>query len=188
MGDHRGVHLASSDPTTGRRAAGRPATIGRGQIAAAALAEVDGLTLSAVARRLGVAKSALYHHVTGRDELVFLAAGAALETYRRPDPGLPWREFVARFAGAVHECLLAHPGLETTLLELHVAPPAMARELAWAVQVCASAGVARERAEVGVPMLTTVAVDDARHRRARAEWPTTWFDARVALITRGLES
>jgi AcrR family transcriptional regulator len=170
------------DRATGRRTPGRPATIDRAAIAAAALAEIDGLSLSAVARRLGVAKSTLYHHVDGRDQLVRLAADAALATWQRPDPAVGWEEFTRAFAHAGRDCLLANPGLDLALLELHEAPAAMVETIAWGVDVVGEAGVERATAATAFPVLATFAHDDARHRRARAAWPEDWLDRRVDLV------
>ena len=74
---------------------GRPsrALLSREAIARAALEVVDesgadGLTMRALAHRLGVKAASLYNHVTGKDELLDALAGDAPEhaaDLRRPD-------------------------------------------------------------------------------------------------------
>lgn len=180
------------DRTTGRRAVGRPATIGATRIAQAALAEIDGLTLTAVARRLGVAKSALYHHVRGRDELVELAAGAALRTLRRPEADQPWEAFVRDLAAATRDCLMEHPGLDVALLELHDAPPALWDVLHWASGVLVDAGIDEQTAATVTQLLASMAHDDARHRRATAaageDWPDAWLEDRLGIVVDGMRA
>ncbi|WP_165164694.1 TetR/AcrR family transcriptional regulator [Corynebacterium qintianiae] len=68
-----------------QRSRGRPSTavVTREKIAEAALGVVaeagyDKLTMAAVARRLGVGSSALYNHVSGKEELLFLVEDAVM--------------------------------------------------------------------------------------------------------------
>jgi AcrR family transcriptional regulator len=166
--------------------------VDREAIARAALAEIDGLSLGAVARRLGVAKSTLYHHVAGREELTELAAAAALESWVRPDAGLGWEEFVRGFAESIRDCLMANPGLDLALLGLHDAPPAMWEAMRWAAGVLVEAGVPEETARTAFPLVASIAHDEARHRRAveanGGEWPEEWLDGRLALVIDGMRT
>ena len=70
---------------------GRPPRISRAMIAEAAHElGLEGLTLKAVADHLGVSIAALYHHVSGKDDLMRLAASTRRPRSRslRPRPAL----------------------------------------------------------------------------------------------------
>lgn len=176
------------DPATGRRAAGRPRTIDRDRIGDAALAEIENLTLTAVARRLGVGKSALYHHIEGRADLVMIAADRALSTWQRPSTKLSAANFLMAFAMSLQDCLDAHPGLDVALLELHDSPPTMTQALYWAVDVLGSYGLDPQEAGTAAHLVANLAHEDARHRRALepGQWPADWLTQRIELVSRGL--
>jgi len=97
----------------GPRRAGRPARVDREMIASAAAAVgLDGLTLRAVADRLGVSVPSLYHHVDGRDDLVRLAAAHAAAQIAIPeDRGQSWAEWLLEWARYSYDALLAQPDL-----------------------------------------------------------------------------
>jgi len=87
--------------------------------AAEAVAERDGLdhlSLRAVAVHLGVSPTAIYHHVTGKDELVDAVADAFAA--RNLDARLPDdpTERVRELANRLHQAGLAQPGLLSALV------------------------------------------------------------------------
>jgi AcrR family transcriptional regulator len=89
---------SSSDPDSRpivRRSAGRPRRLTLAQILDAAIATgLDDLTMKAVAERLGVQVAVLYSYVSGREELVRLAAQRASGEAHFPiDRGQDWRAF-----------------------------------------------------------------------------------------------
>jgi AcrR family transcriptional regulator len=81
--------------------------------AAIAVADADGLaglSMRAVAERLGVTAMALYTYVPGKDELVDLMYdGAHAELPVRDDLGEGWRAAVTSWATDLVRCYLRHP-------------------------------------------------------------------------------
>lgn len=75
-------------------------------------AGLDGLTLRAVAARLGVQAPTLYWHVRNKRELMDLVAMAitaeATRDLPRIPPGQPWWEWLAERCQAQYRALLAH--------------------------------------------------------------------------------
>lgn len=100
---------------------GRPVRnlLSREIIARAALAVVDehgpaGLTMRALAERLGVKAASLYNHVAGKDELLdALAELVNAEIDHAPLDGATgaedWRAGVARYARGYRQVFLRHP-------------------------------------------------------------------------------
>jgi AcrR family transcriptional regulator len=94
---------------------GRPAKLTRERLQAAALALVDeqglaGLTIRALAERVGTAPMTLYNHVDGRAELEALVVDAALGEARWQDtPAADWRDAVRDVATAMWRAARAHP-------------------------------------------------------------------------------
>ena len=93
--------------------------------ARAALAVVDahgleGFSLARVADQLGVKAPSLYHHFSGKDEL--LAAAARLLIINSPmpshiQPGIDWREAVVTVSVASWRSILSHPRAAPLLLQ-----------------------------------------------------------------------
>jgi AcrR family transcriptional regulator len=106
----------------------RPRTplLDRRRIGAAALRIVDEqgvLTIPALARELGVAPSALYHHVSGRGEIISLMREAlALETAPDDwDATQPWEQALEAWARNYRAAFATHAGAVPLLA---TAPPA----------------------------------------------------------------
>jgi len=92
---------------------GRPARVSREEVvdAAVAIADTDGLaavSMRSVARSLGVGAMTLYSHVPGRDELVDAMVDRAYADFALPDPDLPWRPALERWARGYWELLRRH--------------------------------------------------------------------------------
>ncbi|WP_127151908.1 TetR/AcrR family transcriptional regulator [Streptomyces lydicus] len=114
-----------SERTPGRKSAarsprpGRPAMIDRDGIVAAALEmDQDGLTMQAVARRLGVATSALYRWVGGREELLDLVSAELSRRIvpRREPTEADWHDWLAELAHAIRRVFGAVPGFAARAL------------------------------------------------------------------------
>jgi TetR/AcrR family tetracycline transcriptional repressor len=73
---------------------------------------LDGLALRRLAERLGIRAPTLYWHVRDKRELLDLLAGAILEealaSWREPQAGQPWWEWLAARARVTRTALLAH--------------------------------------------------------------------------------
>ncbi|WP_369167402.1 TetR/AcrR family transcriptional regulator [Streptomyces sp. R28] len=110
----------------------RPRTplLDRRRIGAAALRLADEqgvLTIPALARALGVAPSALYHHVSGRDEIISLmreelAREAGPDDW---DASRPWEQALEEWARAYRTAFAAHPGAVPLLATAPLAEPFM---------------------------------------------------------------
>lgn len=70
---------------------------------------LDGLTMRALAQRLGVQASALYWHVGGREELVTAMAGTFYQNALAATPANgSWREWLYAFGTVFRHSLLQH--------------------------------------------------------------------------------
>ncbi|KUL32194.1 TetR/AcrR family transcriptional regulator [Streptomyces regalis] len=110
----------------------RPRTplLDRRRIGAAALRLADEqgvLTIPALARALGVAPSALYHHVSGRDEIISLMREElALEAGPDDwDSSQPWEQALETWARTYRTAFAAHPGAVPLLATAPLAEPFM---------------------------------------------------------------
>lgn len=102
---------------TGKRRVGRPSTqvVTRDRIIDAALKIIDeqgnvGFVMRDIARELGVRPSALYNHVSSRDDIIH---GIRERVGERISYGtlhdLPWDEALARWAHRYRDAFVAHP-------------------------------------------------------------------------------
>lgn len=130
-------------PTKTRR--GRPPRLSRAQVVAAALDLVDregveGLTMRALAKDLGVDPMAVYRHVRDKDDLLGALCDQVLMELDPLDLDAPWEPQVRRLAAQVRERLVARPALLPALAGGPVTPASLvlARD---AVELLARAGV-----------------------------------------------
>jgi AcrR family transcriptional regulator len=95
----------------GRRGVGRPPRINRTTIAEAVLElGLDGVSMTAVAERLGVSVPGLYHHVRNRKELLLLAAEHSMGRVPAPeDRGQHWDEWLREWARHVRSSFVDEP-------------------------------------------------------------------------------
>jgi TetR/AcrR family transcriptional regulator, tetracycline repressor protein len=78
---------------------------------------LSGLTMRSLAEALGVAPSALYRHIDGRDALVAMVGDAVLNQIELPDHGSgTWEERLKAFSANIHRVLSCYPGLVPVLL------------------------------------------------------------------------
>ncbi len=87
--------------------------LGRDQVVRAGLellddVGLDGLTMRALADRLGVKAASLYWHVRDKEQLLDLVHAAISAEVRAPDPALPWRERLEDWMWAWRRVLLSH--------------------------------------------------------------------------------
>ncbi|MFI1506120.1 TetR/AcrR family transcriptional regulator C-terminal domain-containing protein [Streptomyces sp. NPDC020597] len=110
----------------------RPRTplLDRRRIGAGALRVADeqgALSIPALARELGVAPSALYHHVSGREEIVSLMR-EELSRETGPDdwdPAQLWETSLESWARSYRTAFAAHPGAVPLLATAPLAEPFM---------------------------------------------------------------
>ncbi|MEV7394972.1 TetR/AcrR family transcriptional regulator C-terminal domain-containing protein [Streptomyces sp. NPDC091215] len=110
----------------------RPRTplLDRRRIGAAALRLADEkgtLTIPALARSLGVAPSALYHHVSGRDEIISLMREELALTTEGADQdwSQPWDRALEDWARSYLAAFASHPGAVPLLAVAPLAEPFM---------------------------------------------------------------
>jgi AcrR family transcriptional regulator len=98
-------------PGKQKRPAGRPARISRNDIIAEARKiPAKELSLSLIARRLGVKMPSLYNHFESREALLTaLSAQLASELKVRPPDPEHWREWMAATAGDLYKFFAANP-------------------------------------------------------------------------------
>jgi AcrR family transcriptional regulator len=110
---------------------GRPAQINRLMIARAAHElGLEGLTLRAVADHLGVSVAALYHYVSGKDDLVRAAAEYAAGTVPLPeDTGQHWAVWLLEWAFYNHDVFASRPRLLAEYLDGAISEASIAPRL-----------------------------------------------------------
>lgn len=72
---------------------------------------LDGLTMRALARRLGVAPNSLYSHVDGKTELVDTILDDVLALIEEPDPDTETKAGLSQIMTSTYQVLLDHPDL-----------------------------------------------------------------------------
>jgi AcrR family transcriptional regulator len=130
---------------------GRPRTplLDRRRIGAAALRLADengALTIPALAKALGVAPSALYHHVSGRDEIISLMREElALTSRGRLDWSQPWDRAMEQWARDYLAVFTAHPGAVPLLATAPLAEPFMHAMYEKVAETLLAAGFAKDQ-------------------------------------------
>lgn len=121
MIDNPAVSVAVTPPA--RRSVGRPRRLTLSQILDAAIdMGLDGLRIAAIAQRLGVRPAVLYTYVSGRTELVRMAAQRASGSATFPnDCGQSWRDYALQYAEAQFH-LVDDGQLVSTLLHGQMSP------------------------------------------------------------------
>jgi TetR/AcrR family transcriptional regulator, tetracycline repressor protein len=108
-----------SRPRPRLRRAGRPSRVGRDSIVSAAV-EVgfQEISVSAVARHLGVKHSTLYRYFGSKDELVAAAVDSVVARAPWPEPTAGWRHYLKATARVLFRLLQSHPGLAAHIAAL----------------------------------------------------------------------
>jgi len=173
-------------------------TLNRDLIAAAALDLMDaealgGLTVRALAGRLGVAPMALYNHVATKDDILDAARGYGLSRLPAADPGPPesWWSRLRAINIAFHTALRDHPSLATLVaarpLEAQgalVAAEAQLRvlvEAGFEATVAVQAHLSLLQYSLGAAVWTAPRVGERGARKALAALPTDRYATMVSL-------
>lgn len=136
---------------------GRPAKFSREQLQQAALALVDthgleGLTMRALAQRLGTGAMTLYNYVSQRDELEMLVVEAVVgEVQWAPGQGrgLAWDEELEAIALVMWRAIRTHPHVIPLILTRRSRSPAMFEVTEALLRTLARSGRSGERLLVG---------------------------------------
>ncbi|WP_157245321.1 TetR/AcrR family transcriptional regulator [Nonomuraea typhae] len=96
----------------GNKRGGRPRVIDPEAVARAVVEHgFTGLSVAAVAQRLGVNQASLYRHIGGLDDLIDTGVSLLIRTADWPAGGTGWRDHLERAAWTVWRILTDHPGL-----------------------------------------------------------------------------
>lgn len=151
---------------------GRPPRVDRASIAEAALAiGLDRATVRSVAQQLGMSVPGLYHHVSGRDDLVQLAIEHTLRDLALPeDTGQHWSQWLWDYARFVHDALVDDPEIIPHLLDGEVNTEREAEHRRRVVAVLRSRGFTVAEARNAYYDVQTgalgAAANDLQHRSA----------------------
>lgn len=120
--------------------------LSRPAIAAAAIdlldeVGVDGLTMRAVAARLGSGTMSLYRHVAGRDELLDLVVTELTDRIEFGTPSGDWRTDLASVARHTRRALVSRPQLTLLLTERAGSTAATLRALDHTLGILRAAGL-----------------------------------------------
>lgn len=141
------------------RGVGRPAIMSRSSIGEAALAELDGISSTKVAKRLGVGQSSLYRHITDRADLVRLAVDFGLESQQWPEPHPDWREYLTQFATAFWNFLDEHPGASQEIKLMRPSPNGLIKAATKIAQDLMALGFSAADANMAVDLVGHLTMD-----------------------------
>lgn len=133
---------------------------------------LEGLTLKAVADHLGVSVAALYHHVSGKDDLMRVAAEESTRAIPLPvDRGQHWAQWLLDWANYNRAVFTAQPGLLGQYLEGAIQPESVVQNLETILSVLVREGFSVQDANAAYELVTSCAlgaVVGARWERASA--------------------
>jgi AcrR family transcriptional regulator len=156
---------------------GRPPRISRQMIAEAAHeVGLEGLTLRAVADRLGVSIAALYHHVSGKDELMRLAAEQSAAKVPVPqDRGQHWAVWLYEWGAYNRDAFVTEPGLLAQYVEGAISTESIAARVEVILGVLVQQGFTVVEASTAYDLVSSLglgmAVSTLRTRRAAEDAP-----------------
>jgi AcrR family transcriptional regulator len=107
---------------------------------------VEGLTMRAVARELGVGTMTLYGYFASKDELMDATVERAAEGVRIPADDGPWRPRLRALFEEIHRSLLEHPSGVRLRLERPMLTPAALRTTEAGLSILEAAGFSRREA------------------------------------------
>lgn len=106
-----------------QRSAGRPRSLTLDNVLDAAIdLGLGGISMAAVAARLGVGTATIYNYVASRDDLVRLAAARQAEHFRFDDLGEHWSDVVRGHAKRFFDFCLAEPQLIVQHMQGQIGP------------------------------------------------------------------
>lgn len=146
-----------------RPTSGRPRKLTEGDIIDAVLAEgFAGITVPAVARRLGVSTMTLYRYTPTRADLLALAWNHVITTADWPSLTGTWRHILSTHAIALWQLLARYPGVVTELSQ-GLMPTAMMHRIDDVAVALVDQGFTAADAVLAVDLVIDLAID---HRRA----------------------
>jgi AcrR family transcriptional regulator len=91
-------------------------------------------------RELGVEAMSLYHHVSGKEDLLDGVVDLVLSEIELPDPGLPWDEWARGFAAVYRQIAIDHPHVFPLIALRPLATPEAFRPVEMSLDVFGRAG------------------------------------------------
>jgi AcrR family transcriptional regulator len=175
----------------------RPRLIDRDAVLSASLEladerGLDGLTMQAVADRLGVTPMALYRHVANKADLLDGVVERLLGEIVPPDAELPWDDQLVGIGQAVRAIARRHPAVFPLLLQLPASTPAAKRARERVYAVLEDAGVPDAQVARVERILSTIVLGFAasevsgRFRAHSRKVLDADFAAMIELIRAGL--
>jgi len=123
---------------------------------------LDDLTLRAVADRLGVSITGLYHHIEDKDDLMRLAAEHSSARVPLPvDRGQHWAVWLFEWATASRDAFLADPGLLGQYLEGAISAEVVADKFDTALGVLVGQGFVVRDAQAAFELVSSLVVGSA---------------------------
>jgi AcrR family transcriptional regulator len=138
---------------------------------------LEGLTLKAVADHLGVSVAALYHHVSGKEDLMRVAAEHSTRSVPLPvDRGQNWAQWLLDWANYNRAVFTAQPGLLSQYLEGGIGLESVVKNLDAILGVLVREGFSVEAANAAYELVSSCALGmivEMRWREATAGPETT---------------
>lgn len=142
---------------------GRPPRIDRDAIARAVLdIGFDDVTMKRTAEHLGVSVPGLYHYVSGKDDLVRLAADYSLSRMQLPEhTGQDWATWLSEWAHHIRTSMGSSPELFTHFLEAGLDEERFATVVGSALRVLVQQGFTPEAAQEAWALVSAVSLGTA---------------------------
>lgn len=123
---------------------------------------LDGFSLRTLGKRLGSAATAIYWHVSNKDNLIALAADEVWHEVALPDlVATDWRSAATRMAVDLHSMLIRHPWLVQAFSALVIYGPGKAQHDDHNLAVYESAGFVGAQADQAVATVFTFVLGNA---------------------------
>lgn len=136
----------ASEPRTGPK----PRIDLRAIVAAGLAHDLSTLTLTDVARDLGVTHPAIYRYVDSSQDLLLECLAEIMRTTDWPEPDGSWQDQVLRFAACLWSACDEHPGLAQVMFSVPAAPPTGHGPMARVVRGLIDAGLRPDLALLAV--------------------------------------
>lgn len=123
---------------------------------------LEGLTLKAVAERLDVSIASLYHHVSGKDELLRIAAEFSASKVPLPrDRGQHWALWLLEWGSYNRDAFVARPGLLAQFLDGAIAAESIAGNVDTILGLLVRQGFSVTDANAAYELVTSCAIGSA---------------------------
>lgn len=118
-------------------------------------------TVPEVAQKLGVSVSSLYHHVSGRAEIVEGIRGLLAGRFAPIGDDVPWREAVAAWARSYRDAFAAHPAAIPPLVAQTITDPTTLKQYGALAGTLTRAGFGPDAVVLAVTVLDNLCLGAA---------------------------